>query len=123
MIDVVVSSVLAIVISVLAFDGIRLRLKLRKYDDDLVLREVEKMSLLAKIETDSMKIAELEATSSDGFLKFISESRDWAFAYIESLQLAIKSLSEAMNNGTEDDVTQAYNKVLEFMPVDDMDKA
>ena len=31
--------------------------------------------------------------SSEGFLRFISESRDWAFQYIESVQEAIKQFS------------------------------
>lgn len=43
-------------------------------------------------DTDEKKIEETE-----GFLKFISQSRDWAFQYIERVQVAIKNFQDVFH--------------------------
>jgi hypothetical protein len=51
---------------------------------------------------------------TDGFVKFLSESRDWAFNYIEDVQSSIKSLKDAKDNGKN---TRAeLNKLFKFLP-------
>lgn len=60
-----------------------------------------KLSLHAAALEQSVKSV-LENTSepiesSEGFLRFISESRDWAFQYIESVQQAIKQFSKEVD--------------------------
>jgi hypothetical protein len=54
-------------------------------DNFLLQKEVER--LYQEIENKKLE-------QTDGFLKFVSESRDWAFAYIEEVQ---KSLAEFDN--------------------------
>lgn len=52
----------------------------------------------------------------DGFIKFLSESREWAFTYIEEVQTTIKNLKSAMEGGDEDEITIFYNQLIGHLP-------
>lgn len=77
-------------------------------------------------DTDEKKIEETE-----GFLKFISQSRDWAFQYIERVQVAIKNFQDVFHpfavqyyEDKEQPISQeefgklfeAYKKLVEELP-------
>lgn len=77
-------------------------------------------------DTDEKKIEETE-----GFLKFISQSRDWAFQYIERVQVAIKNFqdvfhpvatkyyqdkSKAIDQKEFGKLFEAYKKLIEELP-------
>jgi hypothetical protein len=58
--------------------------------------EVEKAVVLDKL-AEAMKELETKAIEeSDGFLKFVSDSREWAFKYIEDLQSALEEFDKAV---------------------------
>ena len=57
-------------------------------DEFILMGELEKMSK----NTETKKIEETE-----GFLKFVSDSRDWAFQYIERVQIAIKQFQDVFH--------------------------
>jgi heme/copper-type cytochrome/quinol oxidase subunit 2 len=68
---------------------------------------------------DAEKQKELER--SEGFIKFISESRDWAFEYIENAQKAIKEFiinSEAIFSSQfiEQDAADSFNNLKSLLP-------
>lgn len=88
--------------------------------------------------TENMKeILKREAEGSqnnDGFLKFVSQSRDWAFEYIEEAQSSIKEFKDAVepivmsyeldrsapvNNSDVDVIVEAYKKLIGVLPKDD----
>lgn len=62
---------------------------------------------LAQLQTDA---------EPDGFIKFLSESREWAFTYIEDVQETIKNLKLAMEGGDEDEITIFYNQLIGYLP-------
>jgi hypothetical protein len=85
----------------------------------------------------ALEINKVTATEAydgqDGFIKFISQSRDWAFEYIENVQLTIKTFkdtvepiaikhkgdSEARIEGTElEKLLAAYVKLVSELPDD-----
>lgn len=62
--------------------------------NNYIQSEIEKAALVEKLseilkENESKSIEE-----SDGFLKFVSESRDWAFRYIEEVQSALREFDK-----------------------------
>lgn len=84
---------------------------------------------------DALKeIQNNKLTESDGFLKFISDSRDWAFQYIEEVQKALtefdnevahkfewaKTYGMVVNGGTHgkvlDEISVAYDKLKSVLP-------
>ena len=77
----------------------------------LTIESTQKIKFLQE-ELDKRDNVSIEQT--DGFVKFLSESRDWAFNYIEDVQSSIKSLKDAKDNGKN---TRAeLNKLFKFLP-------
>jgi uncharacterized membrane-anchored protein YhcB (DUF1043 family) len=94
-------------------------------DNDLLLKEINKLN---------QQINNKELEGSDGFLKFVSDSRDWAFEYIEEVQKALtefdnevahhfqwaKTYGIVVNGGTHgkvlDEVSVAYDKLKAVLP-------
>ena len=56
--------------------------------------EMDKYFLTQKLEQISNEISTLKLSETDGFVKFISQSRDWAFQYIEEVQSALKEFDK-----------------------------
>lgn len=62
--------------------------------------------------------ASLMSGSQEDFVKFLSESRDTAFTYIDDVQLAIKDLKNATDAGNTEEISDAFNKLISFLPDD-----
>ena len=107
--------ILVVTASILA-GGIRLYLQKMKITNALIQSEIDKIALLDHISKLSEKNQALEIQQTDGFLKFISESRDWAFNYIEEVQSAIVELHQAMETSDSGKIDEAYNRLVKFLP-------
>lgn len=53
---------------------------------------------------------------SDGFIKFLSESREAAFKYIEDVQASIKSYLDAINTNDKDQIAIAQLDLFSYLP-------
>ena len=94
MLDLISNIILSVVVAALA----GCVFKLRK-DKKRILNAVTKLTMDNFILKGELDKARDEAQNngieqSDGFLKFISESRDWAFKYIEEVQTGLKKFSD-----------------------------
>lgn len=110
--------------------------KKKKLLSIIVQLEIDKGILSEKLsEALVIKESQSDVEQTEGFLKFISESRDWAFKYIEDVQAAIKQFGEKA--GPEIDyinkyaqligisqipgfvkISEAYEELLKVMPDD-----
>lgn len=87
-----------------------------------------------KTETDDKNL-----NTNEGFVKFLSDSRDWAFAYIEEVQSILnkfvnevgpdieyyRSFGQAVDgphNETLDKISKAYAELEKVLPKKDEDK-
>ena len=50
----------------------------------------------------------------ENFIKFLSESRDWAFEYIEQTQTVVQEVVDYLNN-KDNDFDKAYAKKLQVL--------
>ena len=73
--------------------------------------------LLGKIEQESLS-SNIEQT--EGFVKFLSESRDWAFQYIETTQSEIKKFVEIV--GPQMEYYDKYGRIINSVHTKSMDK-
>jgi uncharacterized protein YaaR (DUF327 family) len=89
MMDLVIFISLAIVIVTLMLSVIRLRLKNRRLAAELLQITLDQNILMTKFAEELKKKEDVSIEKTDGFLKFISESRDLAFQYIEAIQEAL----------------------------------
>jgi hypothetical protein len=124
-VNLVIYIVYVLIVTALAIDSIRLRLKYRKLIKDSLQLAMDKVILLQKLEAIASKEDEKTIEKSDGFLKFISDSRDWAFNYIERAQEKIVEFGDTLEPllhedflGREDidKLATAYADLLEILP-------
>ena len=74
---------------------------------------VDKEALLYKI--DSMEL-ENSNEANEGFIKFLSDSRESAFTYIEDVQKSIQEYLDAINSGSEEEVLIARLALFNHLP-------
>ena len=89
MIDFIIFALIVLVVVALLISVVRLRLKNRKLAIELLQATLDQNILLTKLAEELKKKEEVSVEKTDGFLKFISESRDLAFEYIEAMQEAL----------------------------------
>jgi hypothetical protein len=80
---------------------------------------VEKYSLLLRLQEMTEEKDSTQVESTEGFLRFISESRDWAFEYIEDVQQALLAYDVALGTDDAKIINDAYKKLISFLPEDE----
>jgi hypothetical protein len=88
--------VMSAVITTLVIDNIVIRIKRRRVASQVLQLALDKVALLNEIGKLTEQTQSKEIEQTDGFLKFVSESRDWAFSYIEEVQDALKAFDKKM---------------------------
>ena len=86
MLDFIIFVSIILVIVILLFSVINLRLRNRRLAAELLQASIDQNIILAQLAENLKKKEELSIEKTDGFLKFISESREMAFDYIEKIQ-------------------------------------
>lgn len=112
MLDLIIYILVAILLTVSITANIVFYFKNSKLQELAINAALEKFTIAKKLES---VIAENEAKKlekDDGFLRFLSESRDWAFKYIEDVQEAIKDYAENKSKKT-------LTKLMSFLPKDE----
>jgi hypothetical protein len=103
------SIILALSYSVIAFG-----VKNKNLASELVQLKLDKIALLDKLEKEINARESRNLEQTDGFVKFLSESRDWAFKYIEDVQKAIGAVKVSASFGkvSEESLVELFN----FLP-------
>jgi hypothetical protein len=132
MLDFAIFIILLSIFCILIADEARLRYKISNLRNKWVASNIENAILKEKILLQN-QIQESDS-SKDGFLKFISQSRDWAFEYIETAQSGIKEFVDVVGpdieymekfrppiilEETQDRLINSYNKLKLLLPEDE----
>jgi len=96
--NLIIFIVFILLLALFVFDSVRLRIVNRNLFSKLVQAEIDKNTLADKL---NKTILEHSAEKSDGFLRFVSDSREQAFKYIEEVQDAIKVFDEEIGTTVE----------------------
>lgn len=115
-IETVVGTVLLVVIALLSYRVISLQKLSRQLTMNFLEASMEKDVALEKLSKVLQKIDHTNLEDKDGFIKFLAQSREWAFEYIENVQYAIKELSKAMDSSDEKQILEAYNQIIKYVP-------
>lgn len=135
--EAIVFAGLALFISLLAISNIRLRLRNKKLVLQNVQEVLDKDIIAQRLKEELDKKNNVEIEKTEGFLKFISESRDWAFKYIEDVQAELlefknkvepnfeysnkfgKLAGESATTKVLDEIFEAYQNLKRVMPDED----
>jgi hypothetical protein len=86
MIELISFSIFTILFFILIFKNVTLNIKLSKIRLELIKAYLDKTIISEKFIEAVDKKNKLEDPSSEAFLKFVSDSRDWAYQYIDEVQ-------------------------------------
>lgn len=123
----------------LVANNIWIRVKNRELFINSVQAELDRRAVYEKFEQITKEQDERNIEKTDGFLRFISESREWAFKYIEDVQDAIKIFDQEVGpivkhyretkkslyskqSETLSKLAEAYDIVMSLMPDDEKNK-
>jgi hypothetical protein len=71
---------------ILLVNNIRFYIRITSLSKELLQAQIDKTVLAEKLFESSARNLLKKETDSDAFLKFVSDSRDWAYQYIEDVQ-------------------------------------
>lgn len=96
---------------------ITLFLLLRKRHHAMIL-SVAQLIIDKGILVERLEQAELAASKevNDGFIKFLSQSREEAFKYIENIQLATQNYLKAINSNDNEAIEIARMELFSYLP-------
>jgi hypothetical protein len=135
--DLVVYIVLSFIIVILLINNLRLHLKTKKLTAKFLQYSLDKAVIVETLKKELEKRSPDNIEKTDGFLKFISESRDWAFKYIEDVQAALATFKDKVEPNLEyartygsvsgtsahtdiiEEISEAYLELKKVMPEDD----
>jgi hypothetical protein len=133
-IDSVIVGILVTIIIYLVYRFFKTKTLFKALSELYMQEMADRMLLQKKVEELYQDIENAKLEQTDGFLKFVSESRDWAFQYIEEVQAALSefdkeiapqiewanSFGQVLGNNAHTSVLQniseAYDKLKEVLP-------
>lgn len=118
--QIVAGSIALLLVTALSFISIKLYVERRRVTNLLVQAMLDKVVFKDALDKVSEEYKGLSVQGSDGFVKFLSQSREWAFGYIEEVQRSISELEVAMNSMEEEKISSSYKKLLEHLPKTDI---
>ena len=137
--DTIAFAVLALIIIILLINNLTIRSRNKKLSIETIQMALDKTIISEKLREQLDKKDSESIEQSEGFLKFISQSRDWAFDYIEQVQAALLEFKNkvetqilyAKTYGTVsgesphsviiDKISDAYDELAKVMPEDSAD--
>jgi hypothetical protein len=132
--DVVGYSILIITIGFLSYRLSRNKVNLENIAKLYMEKLIDYKILQDTLEKTYEEKMALEAEKSDGFVKFLSDSRDWAFEYIENVQKSLNDFDEKVkpilewtdkygdvagespNSKSLKKISEAYKELREVLP-------
>jgi choline kinase len=100
----------------LIISNIRLKLKTSTLTLKLLEERISKNIIIDKAKKELENEKKVEDT--EGFLKFISDSRDWAFSYIEQVQAGLEKFDK--NAGAQIRYFNEFSSLSEGQPLHDI---
>jgi hypothetical protein len=114
-IEVIIIAILFFVAFVSFAAMIRSRLRNTRLSATISQLIIDKQTLGDELDRLSF-ISSNSVDIENGFIKFLSETRDTAYEYIQDVQTSMAELKDAIESGNEEDITVAYKKLIDFLP-------
>lgn len=89
MIELISFVIFIILFFALVYKNIKTSVKLLSVSKELLQANIDKTVLAEKLFESSARELLKKETDSDAFLKFVSDSRDWAYQYIDDVQSSL----------------------------------
>jgi c-di-GMP-related signal transduction protein len=118
--DLIAISSLSVLLVFLSALLLASKLKQRKSLETMAQLLIDRSAMSEEIDRLNY-IVENSSDLNDGFIKFLSESREEAFSYISEVQQALEYIKIAMELKDDIMISDAYNKLISFLPNENPD--
>jgi len=119
-VEIIIIAILITLIAVLLTSTIILKIKKTKLISVIAQLFIDKNVISEELDRLSFVVNNGPSIEND-FIKFLSDSRDSAYEYIEKVQGAIESLYKAMESDKASEIDKAYKELIKFLPSKNMD--
>ena len=109
--EIVIIFISSIIILGILADDIRLRIARKRLINSIVQITLDNSTLQKKLADATNSPAEV-----DGFIKFLSDSRESAYEYIENVQEALKNYLNAINENDQEKATAYRLELFAYLP-------
>ena len=113
MIELIIIIVLLVAVAVLTVFTIMFRSRWANAIKIIAQLIVDKEALIDKLDTS---LAANSKEANDGFIKFLSDSRQAAFDYIEDVQKSVQNYLAAVESQDEDGIITARMELFSHLP-------
>lgn len=113
MIELIILSIFILLSFTLAGLSLFYWKKYRKMIKIIAQQIIDREIIVEKM--DSMEM-QLSKENNNGFIKFLSESRQSAYDYIEQVQESIKNYIVALENNNDDEILTARMELFSHLP-------
>lgn len=114
-IETIIIAILVTLLIILGAYLIKFVLRSKRLAASVVQLIIDKNALTQELDRLSF-ISSNSADIENGFVKFLSETRESAYEYISDVQNGISELRDAMNSGKDEDIASSYKKLISFLP-------
>ncbi len=115
LVEIIIISILSISLTISLAMLVSSNIRNKKSLESIAQLFIDRSAMSDEIERLNF-IVNNSSDINDGFVKFLSESRELAFEYISEVQLAIESLKIAMELNDETMISESYKKLISFLP-------
>lgn len=137
--EVIIYIFITAIFATLATMLILTKYQVNKIKETLFYTNLHNALLKEEIKTQQQNLENAKLASDDSFIKFLSESREWAFEYIEKVQEGIANfknkvnasvkyyekagyMGDSMHKNSLETFIKAYRELEEFLPTEDETK-
>jgi molecular chaperone DnaK (HSP70) len=113
MIELVAFIVFISLFILVCIDNVLLRNKTKRISMSLVQLYIEKNVLSEHLSQVLVENESKSVEQTDGFLKFVSQSRDWAYSYIEDAQDKIQKFDKVVDSVSGSTSKESLKRILE----------
>lgn len=131
MFDLIFFIVFVVLFSASVVSNIYLKVQNMNIQKRLAQTIADKIIILDRLEKELDAKNNKSIEQTDGFIRFVSQSRDWAFEYIENAQDRIKKFNDELNNiinlgGNKKEtvklILEAYKPIKDLLPEEQGEK-
>lgn len=117
--NIIIGSAIVVVFSIMLYAIIRSRISFTKLVNEFVVVSMDKEKLINKLTATAQELENAKLSDNNEFVKFLSDSREWAFEYIEEFQNIVREIQDTYSKNEDIKREALISKLILMLPSDD----
>lgn len=117
--DIIIGSLVVLVFSLMLYVIIKNRISFTRLVKEFVIVTMDKEKLIQRLSATTQELENAKLSDNNEFVKFLSDSREWAFEYIEEFQNIVRDIEKTYTTNDEVKRNSLVSKLILMLPSDD----